>query len=313
MFSSAFLSRRHKRKISRLCHTPDALYTDPRVRSMAAALASTAVGAGVLSRAAIHPCRPRPRPRCCSRPSRGVSWSVASASASTSDERRTCEENDKDDVVIDVALKEWGAVVAALAAGKQTVIFRKGGLKDGGKGFKLQATSFALFPTVFHPNEVEKKGFRNNADAVNDFIGVPTPDMKQGESVPITVTAQVTGAWVTHDQAVLDALSDHHVWTRDVLASRLAWKPATPITVLELRVKKISAAADADTASRRTLPPDLELYGGCKSWVDLPFQITPGEVEPALNDEEFRARGQGLRVALSAIDHSELDMSAHQR
>lgn len=283
---------------------------------MTAALASTAVGADVLSRAVVHPCRPRSRPRCCSRPSRGVSWSLASASASTSDERRTCEENDRDDdVVVDVALKEWGAVVAALAAGKQTVIFRKGGLKDGGKGFKLQATSFALFPTVFHPNEVEKKGFSKDADAMNNFIGVPTPDMKQGESVPITVTAQVTGAWVTHDQAVLDVLSDHHVWTRDVLASRLAWKPATPITVLELRVKKIAAAgaADADAASRHTLPPDLELYGGCKSWVDLPFHITPGEVEPALSDEEFRARGRELRVALSAVDHSELDTSALRR
>ena len=52
-----------------------------------------------------------------------------------------------------VALKEWGAVVAALAAGEQTVIFRKGGLRDGGKGFKLQADAFALFPTAYHPNE----------------------------------------------------------------------------------------------------------------------------------------------------------------
>ena len=57
-----------------------------------------------------------------------------------------------------VALKEWGGVVGALAAGQQTVIFRKGGLKDGGAGFKLRATSFALFPTVYHPTEVGPGG-----------------------------------------------------------------------------------------------------------------------------------------------------------
>jgi hypothetical protein len=87
---------------------------------MAVALASTAV-----PRAATRPRRLRRRAA-----SRGVAWAAAapaSASATPSDDN-------KNDIVIDVALKEWGAVVAALAAGKQTVIFRKGGLKDGGKG-----------------------------------------------------------------------------------------------------------------------------------------------------------------------------------
>ena len=53
---------------------------------------------------------------------------------------------------------------------------------------------------------------------------------------------------------------------------------------------------------------NLERYGGCKSWVDLPFRIAPGEGEPALSDEEFRARGEALRRALSAVEHSELDV-----
>jgi hypothetical protein len=40
-----------------------------------------------------------------------------------------------------VALKEWGGVVGALAAGQQTVIFRKGGLKAGAYTRSLQTST----------------------------------------------------------------------------------------------------------------------------------------------------------------------------
>ena len=136
------------------------------------------------------------------------------------------------------ALKEWGAVVNALAEGDQTVIFRKGGLKDGKGGFKLESRQFGLFPTVYHPKELDGTV---STEASKKFVDAKVPDMKRGEEVPISVVAEVTGAWVTHDASVLDALSDHHVWSRDVLESRLSWKPDTPITVLELRAKKLPA------------------------------------------------------------------------
>ena len=254
---------------------------------------------------------------------------MAASGRDGTEEDQADDLDDEADVVVDVALKEWGAVVAALAAGEQTVIFRKGGLRDGGgkgkKGFKLQAATFALFPTVYHPAmevELHKKTqngqqeeedddddansigtrtrTRTTSDASTRFVDIRTPDMKKGEHVPITVAAEVTGAWVTHDHAVLEALSDHHVWTRDVLASRLNFKPDAAITVLELRARSLP------NDDARALPPDLERYGGCKSWVDLPFQITRGEGVPALSDEEFRARGVALRAALAAVDHSEL-------
>jgi len=232
---------------------------------------------------------------------------------------------------VNVALKEWGAVVAALASGQQTVIFRKGGLKDGGKGFKLEASTFALFPTVFHPNERQDAGataaMSASAYQLVAASASSTPDMKKGEAVPIEVVAQVTGAWVTHDAAVLEALSGHHVWSRELLASRLAWKPETPITVIELRARTISAAHTAGAAGTPgaadtpalVLPPDLELYGGCKSWVKLPFEIAvdreeaePGggtRTKPALSDDAFRARGVALRAALadSGIAYAPLD------
>ena len=120
------------------------------------------------------------------------------------------------------ALKEWGAVVNALAEGDQTVIFRKGGLKDGKGGFKLESRQFGLFPTVYHPKELDGTV---STEASKKFVDAKVPDMKEAGRCPSSVVAEVTGAWVTHDASVLDALSDHHVWSRDVLESRARGSP----------------------------------------------------------------------------------------
>ena len=76
------------------------------------------------------------------------------------------------------ALKEWGAVVNALAEGDQTVIFRKGGLKDGKGGFKLESRQFGLFPTVYHPKELDGTV---STEASKKFVDAKVPDMKRGE------------------------------------------------------------------------------------------------------------------------------------
>ena len=47
-----------------------------------------------------------------------------------------------------VALKEWAALVAAVGEGKQTILLRKGGIREG--PFKPVSSSFYLFPTAFH-------------------------------------------------------------------------------------------------------------------------------------------------------------------
>ena len=46
------------------------------------------------------------------------------------------------------ALKEWSAAVHALLDGRQTVLLRKGGIRE--KRFDVSAERFLLFPTVAH-------------------------------------------------------------------------------------------------------------------------------------------------------------------
>ena len=51
------------------------------------------------------------------------------------------------------ALKEWAPLCAAISSGRQTLLLRKGGLRD--KGFQLpeQSARFLLLPTSFHSDQ----------------------------------------------------------------------------------------------------------------------------------------------------------------
>ena len=49
-----------------------------------------------------------------------------------------------------IALKEWAAVCEALAAGRQTILLRKGGIAEGPGGFRPEHSEFWLLPTWFH-------------------------------------------------------------------------------------------------------------------------------------------------------------------
>ena len=78
--------------------------------------------------------------------------------------------------------KEWALVCAALGAGRQSVIIRKGGLAEGRDGFAFRHREFFLFPTFFHeqlarirlsaavlpqpsPNEIEIRYFARVEEA----------------------------------------------------------------------------------------------------------------------------------------------------
>lgn len=114
-------------------------------------------------------------------------------------------------------------------------------------------------------------------------------------NLTVDYVAKVTGCWTTFDSAVLDELSDYHVWTEDFLDSRLRWRPKQPITVLELRCSVLQQPLTV---------PNKESYWGCFSWVDLDLRLTQEALQsaqPVLSDEEFCERQQGVRTALKKL------------
>jgi len=122
------------------------------------------------------------------------------------------------------ALKEWEPIVRALGTGKQTILFRKGGLLDS----KFQFTygqGFALFPTTFHA----KGRLLKNQDVPN------MPERVKG-SVHLEYIADISRCWKTHDSNVANVLDELHVYGPEFLGTRLRWKEKEPLCVLELRV-----------------------------------------------------------------------------
>src|SRR5437773_9464444 len=51
---------------------------------------------------------------------------------------------------MNVALKEWSSVIAALDRGLQIFVLRKGGIVEARRGFELRHREFLLFPTFAH-------------------------------------------------------------------------------------------------------------------------------------------------------------------
>src|SRR3954469_7009539 len=49
-----------------------------------------------------------------------------------------------------IAFKEWAVICRALAAGRQSLILRKGGISEEGGEFRPEHDRFLLYPTYFH-------------------------------------------------------------------------------------------------------------------------------------------------------------------
>lgn len=132
------------------------------------------------------------------------------------------------------ALKEWAATIEALGKGMQTVIFRKGGIRE--PLFTPRAASFMLFPTAFHADKALLK-----ADAAAQLHGAMAVDPRHDSTLQLNYAAHVTGAWSTSDPALLHHLHDLHMYTDAFIDQRLRWRPSQKLTVLELRVRQVDS------------------------------------------------------------------------
>ncbi|KAL6771001.1 hypothetical protein ACKKBF_B33540 [Auxenochlorella protothecoides x Auxenochlorella symbiontica] len=191
-------------------------------------------------------------------------------------------------------LKEWAPVVEALRDGTQTILLRKGGLRE--PVFRPADSSFLLFPTAFH---TEDDLLRPHAK--ERYRAALAYDPRSARHLELATGAVLTGAWTTADPAVLQLLADFHIWAPRFLDARLRWRPRQPITVLELRAFRLANPARLATAG-----PDVF---GCFSWLrdapGAPQGWLPSST-PALDDVAFAARQLRCRRLLSALTADEI-------
>lgn len=182
------------------------------------------------------------------------------------------------------ALKEWAVTIAALAAGDQVLIVRKGGI--GEKRFELPHPRFYLFPTYAHQRPELVK------PAARERFGDPLAQREDPERLPLATYAELVGAHPIADPDALAAIDHLHVLTPDYASERLRWRRKHPLWAAILRVWRVPE------------PPVLAVgpeHGGCVSWVELPAEIgAPAGLVPALDDAAFARAAADVEAALAA-------------
>ncbi|KLO30135.1 hypothetical protein ABW16_07755 [Mycolicibacter heraklionensis] len=176
-----------------------------------------------------------------------------------------------------MALKEWSAVVAALLAGRQRILLRKGGIHE--KRFDTHAEEFLLFPTSVHSHAERVRPEHR------DLLAPAAVD-STAEQVLVRAAAKVVAALPVERPDALEEIADLHIWTADsVRADRLDFRPKHRLTALVVQVFPLS------TPVRLPRSPD---YAGCASWVRLPI-ADPELGSPVYTGEQLEAVATRVR------------------
>jgi hypothetical protein len=184
---------------------------------------------------------------------------------------------------MNVALKEWSVVIAALDRGAQIFLMRKGGIVDAKRGFEPRYAEFLFFPTAEHQHarylKPEWAGLLANAAPTN--------------RLNISHLGQVTDVFrAPQDPALL--LAAPHVWNEDFIRQRYNYRPDLPLYLLVVRAFRFAAPYTI---------PLRSAYAGCKSWVHLSEEILAEAMEPVLAEAEFAEQRRLLLAQLGvALD-----------
>ena len=173
-------------------------------------------------------------------------------------------------------------VVDALGHGEQIVILRKGGIAEGGGGFRAEHDRFWLFPTRFHQ---QSEGVIKTARERFEKLLWPAEDVLKIEfGAEVIEARQLTSL----DQA--KRLAGQHIWREEVIADRFDWGREQGIYAMAVRVQRLPEPMEL---------PMLGNYGGCKSWIELEPLMDFSLTEPVLEDSDFAAKLSEFREALA--------------
>jgi|SRR5579859_3375087 len=156
-----------------------------------------------------------------------------------------------------VAFKEWASIVRALEEGKQDIVFRKGGIAEERRGFRVEHARFFLFPTYFHQ---QMTGLRAEfAPLLEEAMRDRPPDGR----LVITSWVDVKRSFAIEREADLAALERRHVYAPHVLLERFHARHGKTLFALEVDVHRLERPLEL---------PLLDAYAGCRSWVDLDLE-----------------------------------------
>lgn len=165
-----------------------------------------------------------------------------------------------------VAFKEWAVICEALAAGRQAILLRKGGVAEAGDAFRVEHERFWLYPTFVHQQEA------GIVESARPLLETARADRPPAGMIRLSHFAEVTRVHHLDDLEKALGLSALHVWSPATVEARFRYR--TPgLFVLAVRVYRAKAHPLAETAA----------YAGCKSWVELSEGLETGDAEAVLD------------------------------
>lgn len=186
-----------------------------------------------------------------------------------------------------IAFKEWAAVCAALGEGIQTLIIRKGGIHEGRDGFRVAHKEFWLFPTYVH------EGAGGLEDEAAPLLARALAERPAAGMLRLAHYAVVSDVFEIENAEVLPKLAARHVWSANTLDARFHYRQPG----LFVLVVRIHAARAPHIIS------DSPHFAGCRSWVELPIELSTAGLEPVLSDNEFaRRRNEICAVLVNRTD-----------
>lgn len=169
------------------------------------------------------------------------------------------------------AFKEWAVAVEALEAGRTIMLLRKGGIRETAKNFHILHTQVWLYPTYEHQKpHLLKPEYIDKVTVVESGW--------HPETVRIGSLANITQVLSVRNPEQLSRLQPYHIWNEQMAIDRLKWKPRQPLSILLLRVYRLSQPVAI---------PYHSSYGGCKSWIDLQESISLEKLEPVLDNDTY--------------------------
>lgn len=182
-----------------------------------------------------------------------------------------------------IALKEWAVAVQALGRGEQILLLRKGGIREESKDFRVIHPDFLLYPTFEHQQEALLKEQHHNG------VLETTSQADGSDKITFSFWARVEEVIEVSEEDRLEKLYPLHIWTQDYAQKRLHWKPRHPLSIMLLRLYRLTHPRTETYLPR---------YGGCKSWVELSESVPLGNLTPVLGEAEFLAMAGEVKKAL---------------
>ncbi len=186
-----------------------------------------------------------------------------------------------------VAFKEWAIVVDALLQGGQFLILRKGGIREGKGGFKIEHNRFLLFPTLFHQQR------ESVIDPAQDRYDVIAPTLPGEHELRFECFVELAGWKEIEDFNQLRDLAHLHIWRPDVIEERFDWGKGKSISILAVRARRLA------TPVTLQMVPE---YGGCKSWIETVEDISTEGAEAVIDDASFADRIEELEMLIGPLE-----------